>query len=74
MQEDELLGVSLVNMYVKCCNLQDACSVFEMLPAKNLMAWGATIAGYTQSRGRVRRPLVCMAACNRKAKRIFRNS
>jgi pentatricopeptide repeat protein len=35
-------------MYVKCGALGDARKVFECLPARNVVAWGAMIGGYAQ--------------------------
>lgn len=46
---DVLLGSTLVEMYVKCGNLEDAYKVLTDLPSKNHVSWGAIIAGYSIS-------------------------
>lgn len=43
---DLCLGSTLVDMYAKCGNLEDACLVFDRLPMRNLVTWSALISGY----------------------------
>eukprot|EP01018_Ginkgo_biloba_P008782 Gb_27833 [translate_table: standard] len=40
------VGSSLVDMYVKCGNLERAHHVFDELPERNVVSWTALIAGY----------------------------
>eukprot|EP00250_Pteridium_aquilinum_P020361 c24790_g5_i2 orf=226-3333(+) len=42
------LGSSLIDMYAKCGNLEAAREVFEELPCRNIVCWGAMLAGYVQ--------------------------
>lgn len=50
LEADPFIGSSLVDMYGKCGNLEDARMVFDRLPHKDLVAWSALIAGYTQNK------------------------
>ncbi|KAI5080293.1 hypothetical protein GOP47_0005772 [Adiantum capillus-veneris] len=45
---DETCGSSLIDMYAKCGDLDDAQTLFMTLPYKNVFAWGALMAGYVQ--------------------------
>lgn len=42
------LGSSLIDMYAKCGNLEAAREVFEELSCRNVVCWGAMLAGYVQ--------------------------
>ncbi|KAH9532406.1 hypothetical protein CY35_19G091900 [Sphagnum magellanicum] len=42
---DVFLGSSLVDMYAKCGNMDDACGVFNKLPSCNVVTWNAILAG-----------------------------
>lgn len=44
-ESDVYVGTSLVNMYAKCDSLEEAWSVFNRLPYRNLVSWSAIIAG-----------------------------
>ena len=44
--DDVDVGNAFVNMYVKCGSLKDAQRMFDHIPTRNLVAWGAMIAGY----------------------------
>ena len=46
--DDVDVGNAFVNMYVKCGSLKDARCMFDHIPTRNLVAWGAMIAGYVQ--------------------------
>ncbi|MCO5590986.1 hypothetical protein L7F22_044962 [Adiantum nelumboides] len=46
---DNIVGSTLVGMYCKCGNLEDAQNVFDGLQQRNSVVWGAMIAGYIQS-------------------------
>jgi pentatricopeptide repeat protein len=39
------VGSSLVDMYTKCGRIKDACSVFNRMPTRGVMAWNAMIFG-----------------------------
>jgi pentatricopeptide repeat protein len=42
---DVFVGSSLVDMYAKCGNMDDACGVFNKLPSCNVVTWNAILAG-----------------------------
>ncbi|KAL7181201.1 hypothetical protein ACSBR1_040136 [Camellia fascicularis] len=46
---DVFLGSSLVDMYAKCGQLEDARKVFDRIPNRNIVCWTSMIAGYVQS-------------------------
>ncbi|KAI7993571.1 Pentatricopeptide repeat-containing protein [Camellia lanceoleosa] len=46
---DAFLGSSLVDMYAKCGQLEDARKVFDRIPNRNIVCWTSMIAGYVQS-------------------------
>lgn len=48
MQVDMLVGSSLLDMYAKCGKLEEARRMFERLPKRDVVSWGAMIAGYSQ--------------------------
>jgi pentatricopeptide repeat protein len=39
------VGSSLVDMYAKCGRIEDACSVFNRMPTRGVVAWNAMIFG-----------------------------
>ncbi|MCO5561641.1 hypothetical protein L7F22_015262 [Adiantum nelumboides] len=45
---DLLVGSTLIDMYAKCGSLSEAREVFDCLPKRNVVVWGAMIAGYAQ--------------------------
>lgn len=45
---DIVLGSALLDLYAKCGNLDDAKKVFYKLPNRDVVCWGALIAGYGQ--------------------------
>ena len=45
---DITIGSALVDMYVKCGSLGEAHILSERIPNKNIVLWGALIAGYAQ--------------------------
>ncbi|XP_021807415.1 pentatricopeptide repeat-containing protein At2g03380, mitochondrial [Prunus avium] len=49
IEASSFLVTSLLDMYVKCGNIRDARSIFDELPAIDLVSWTAMIVGYTQS-------------------------
>jgi len=48
-QSDVVVGNALVDMYAKCRCLEDARSVFDKMPERNVVSWTAMIAGYAQN-------------------------
>ncbi|KAI5080274.1 hypothetical protein GOP47_0005753, partial [Adiantum capillus-veneris] len=49
LEADVNLGSTLISMYTKCACLDDGRHLFDMLSSKNVVTWGAMIAGYAQS-------------------------
>jgi pentatricopeptide repeat protein len=45
---DVVLGNAIIDMYAKCGNLEDAYLVFNELKERDIISWGAMIAGYAQ--------------------------
>jgi pentatricopeptide repeat protein len=43
------LGNALLDMYVKCGRLEDACKVFDKMPERDVVSWNAMIAGYSRN-------------------------
>lgn len=41
------VGSTLVDMYAKCGSIEDACFVFENMPARNVITWTVMIAAYS---------------------------
>eukprot|EP01018_Ginkgo_biloba_P034726 Gb_12552 [translate_table: standard] len=48
-QYDVFVGSALVDMYAKCGSLENARSVFDKMPERNVVSWNAMIAGYAQN-------------------------
>lgn len=48
LEWDVAVGSSLVDVYAKCGGLKEARTVFDNLPEKNEVSWGAMLAGYNQ--------------------------
>eukprot|EP01018_Ginkgo_biloba_P020807 Gb_00199 [translate_table: standard] len=49
LESDVVVGTALVDMYVKCGNIDIACKVFDNMSTRNVVSWNAMIAGYTQT-------------------------
>eukprot|EP00250_Pteridium_aquilinum_P018981 c24248_g17_i1 orf=1543-2472(+) len=49
LHTDVIVGSTLVDMYCKCRNFEDARIVLHGLPHGNAVSWGAMIAGYVKS-------------------------
>eukprot|EP00250_Pteridium_aquilinum_P017429 c23625_g14_i1 orf=417-2309(+) len=43
---DSAIGNALVDMYAKCGSLEDAQRIFDELPHRDVITWGAIIGGY----------------------------
>ncbi|KAJ7569605.1 hypothetical protein O6H91_01G085800 [Diphasiastrum complanatum] len=48
LHSDVLVGSALVDMYARCGSLTEAREVFDKLPNKNAVSWGAMMGGYAQ--------------------------
>ena len=46
-EKNVIMGSTLMDMYAKCADLEDAKTVFQALSKRDMIAWGAMIAGYT---------------------------
>uniref|UniRef100_A0A0E0FZN7 DYW domain-containing protein n=1 Tax=Oryza nivara TaxID=4536 RepID=A0A0E0FZN7_ORYNI len=46
LQADLFVSTALLDMYVKCACLPDAAHIFATMPARDLVAWNAMLAGY----------------------------
>ncbi|CAK8539040.1 unnamed protein product [Lathyrus sativus] len=40
-----LIGNALVNMYAKCNAIDNACSIFKLMPSKDTVSWNSMISG-----------------------------
>ncbi|GMH22308.1 hypothetical protein Nepgr_024151 [Nepenthes gracilis] len=45
-EEDEVVSSSLIDMYVKCGNLDGARKIFDQPSSKNLISWTSIVSGY----------------------------
>ncbi|KAH7285914.1 hypothetical protein KP509_33G050800 [Ceratopteris richardii] len=45
---DLSVGNTLIDMYGKCGNIQDACTFFHALPAQDVVSWSVLISSHTQ--------------------------
>lgn len=45
---DVIVMNTLVDMYAKCCSMEDAQYVFDAMPNRNVVSWGAIICGYSE--------------------------
>ncbi|KAJ7561515.1 hypothetical protein O6H91_03G031200 [Diphasiastrum complanatum] len=57
-EEQVVVGTALVNMYGKCGSLEDARSVFDRMPHRNVVSWSAMMAAYVQN-GHAKEALEC---------------
>ncbi|XP_057844167.1 pentatricopeptide repeat-containing protein At2g03880, mitochondrial [Cryptomeria japonica] len=48
-QSDMYVQSALVDMYVKCGRMKDACRVFDRMPERDAVSWNSMIAGYAQN-------------------------
>ncbi|RZS18297.1 hypothetical protein BHM03_00050538 [Ensete ventricosum] len=45
---DSTVGTSLMSMYCKCGELDDACVLFDGIQTKDVVTWNAMVSGYAQ--------------------------
>lgn len=48
-ESNVFVGTALINMYIKCGNVEKARQVFDRMSQRNLVSWTALIAGYAQN-------------------------
>lgn len=48
LEVDVIVGNTIIDMYVKCGSLYEGRSIFDVFQNRNLVSWGAMIAGYAQ--------------------------
>lgn len=46
-ESDVVLGSALIGMYAKCDSMKEAKSLFDRLPKRNVVSWGALIGGFS---------------------------
>eukprot|EP01018_Ginkgo_biloba_P019333 Gb_33834 [translate_table: standard] len=49
LQSDLFVGNALVDMYVKCRSILNACQMFDKMAERDAVSWTAMIAGYVQN-------------------------
>ncbi|KAI5075829.1 hypothetical protein GOP47_0009905, partial [Adiantum capillus-veneris] len=59
METDKYIGVVLVEMYLKCDAITDACSIFFSLHVHSTFSWNLMIRSYT-SQGQDAEALLCL--------------
>lgn len=47
LELDVFIGSALIDMYSRCGCLQDALTIFDSLPTRNVVTWNALIAGFS---------------------------
>ena len=47
-ESNVFVGSALVDMYVKCGSIDDACHFFELMPERNVVSWTIMIFGHAQ--------------------------
>ena len=50
IEKDVMVGTSLVNMYSKCCALEEAPSTFEDMCEMIVVSWNALIGAYSSNK------------------------
>ncbi|KAK7400295.1 hypothetical protein VNO78_11500 [Psophocarpus tetragonolobus] len=48
--DNYIIRTSLIDMYFKCGKVRLACRVFEEIPERDIVAWGAMLAGFAHNR------------------------
>lgn len=47
-EKDVFVGSALVDMYIKCDNIDNAFKVFDKMPERNVVSWTAMMVGFAQ--------------------------
>ncbi|KAM0938698.1 putative tetratricopeptide-like helical domain superfamily, DYW domain-containing protein [Dioscorea sansibarensis] len=47
ISEDVYVGSAMVDMYGKCGRINDARSIFDVMPSRNVVSWNAMLGGYS---------------------------
>ncbi|XP_058088097.1 pentatricopeptide repeat-containing protein At2g27610 [Magnolia sinica] len=48
-EADTSVGTSLVDMYMKCDDIEDGRKLFDQMPERNVVTWTSLLAGYTRN-------------------------
>ncbi|KAH7446601.1 hypothetical protein KP509_01G064100 [Ceratopteris richardii] len=64
LQNDVMIGASLIDMYAKCGMLENAQKTFDELAVQNVVSWTALITGYAQN-GSGEKALYCFEQMRR---------
>ncbi|KAH6555448.1 hypothetical protein KP509_20G092100 [Ceratopteris richardii] len=48
LEQNKVVGNTLVDMYIKCGSITRAHEVFDRLPSRDVISWTSLIAGYTE--------------------------
>lgn len=70
-KEDVYVGSSLVTMYVRCSEVNDARMIFDLMPKRNTITWTSMISGYSQ-RGLGKKAILLFQRM--KERRVFANN
>eukprot|EP01018_Ginkgo_biloba_P040732 Gb_28666 [translate_table: standard] len=59
LESDFFVSNALVDMYAKCGSIENACTLFDKMPQRDVVSWNAMIAGYA------------MHGCGKEALKLF---
>ena len=46
MDSNVYVGTAVLDVYSKCCEIDDACLVFEEMPDRSPVTWSSMVSGY----------------------------